>query len=85
MEFEDIWNIFSKICLILLILICINSITGDIFFRMKFSFPHVSATTSTPISTQNEPIQKDLIDAKYFKAYGEKKVYSLQPQAQYSI
>lgn len=85
MEFEDIWNIFSKICLVLFILICINSIAGDIFFRMKFSFPHVSATVSTPINTQNEPIQKDLYNAKYFKAYGEKNVYALQPQAEYSI
>lgn len=85
MEFEDIWNIFSKFCLILFIFVCLNSIAGDIFFRMKFSFPHVSETTSTQINIQNDPIQKDLIDAKYFKAYGEKNVYSLQPQAEYSI
>ena len=52
---------------------------------MKFSFPHVSATISTPINTLNEPIQKDLDNAKYFKAYGEKNIYALQPQAEYSI
>lgn len=85
MEFQDIWNIFCKFCLILILLVCINSFAGDIFFRMKFSFPHVSATVSTPINTLNEPIQKDLDNAKYFKAYGEKNIYALQPQAEYSI
>ena len=85
MDFDNIWNIFSKFCLIVLILICINSLAGDMFFRMKFSFPHVSETTTNQINPFNEPIQKDLTNAKYFKAYGEKNVFALQPQAEYSI
>lgn len=85
MDFNKIWDIFCKICLILVILIIFNSILGDILFRFKYSFPKISATSTQKINTSNSPIQINLENQKYIKAYGEKGLYALSPQAQYSI
>lgn len=85
MDFETIWNWFCKICMIALILMIINSILGDILFRLKFGFPKVTENTSNIINTYKDPIQKNLNNSKYIKAYGEKNIYALKPQAEYSI
>lgn len=85
MNFGRIWNWFCKVCLILLILISINSILGDILFRIKYSFPKVSETTQNVINTQKNPIQNNLTNSSYIKAYGEKNIFILKPQAEYSI
>lgn len=85
MDFEDIWKWFCRLSLIIFIIIVINSILGDILFRIKFSFPHVSTTTQVPINTYNDPIQNMLDNAKYMKVNGEKYKYSIQPQAEYSL
>lgn len=85
MDFNKIWNIFCKICLILFILIVFNSLLGDALFRLKYSFPKISATSTQKINTSNDPIQINLENQKYIKAYGEKGLYALSPQAQYSL
>ncbi len=82
---ETIWNWFCKISIIALIIISFNSMLGDLMFRVKYSFPKVSATTENSIDTSREPIQKNLNDAKYIKYRGEKGIYALKPQAEYSI
>ncbi len=85
MEFTDIWNTFSKICLFAFILICLNSIIGDAMFRLKYSFPHASYTTIEKINIQNEPTQINLEPKKYLNVFGEKGRYRLEPQAKYSL
>lgn len=85
MEFNKIWDIFCKICLILVTLIVFNSLLGDILFRLKYSFPQISSIAEQKINTSKDPIQENLKNTKYIKAYGEKGLYSLSPQAKYSI
>ena len=86
MNFDRIWDWFCKGCLIFMILIIINSVLGDIQFRLKYSFPHVSRSTNELIDTNKDPLQKNLTEeSKYIKAYGEKNIYALKPQAEYSI
>jgi conserved exported protein of unknown function len=85
MDFNRVWNWFCKGCLILLILIIINSILGDILFRIKYSFPKIADTSQNIINTQNDPVQNNLADSNYIKAYGEKNIFALKPQAEYSI
>ena len=85
MDFGKIFDYFCKGCLILFLLILFNSVLGDVLFRVKYAFPKVSSTEGGQIITVNDPIQINLTKAKYIKAYGEKDIYALQPQAQYSI
>lgn len=85
MDFDRVWNWFCKGSLILLILIIINSILGDILFRIKYSFPKIANTSQNIINTQNDPVQNNLADSNYIKAYGEKNIFALKPQAEYSI
>lgn len=82
---DDFWEWFGRISLIALILISFNSMLGDILFRVKYSFPHVSEVTEQVIDTTKEPIQIKANDAKYIKYRGEKHNYVLKPQADYSI
>lgn len=79
------FNWFGKISLIALILIVFNSMLGDLLFRVKYSFPKVTTVTENIIDTSKEPIQINLQDAKYIKYRGEKGLYALKPQAEYSI
>lgn len=85
MDLDKIWDIFCKLCLAALILIVINSILGDITFRIKYSFPKISSTTKQQIATDKEPVQTNLKQEKYVRAYGEKNIYALKLQAEYSI
>ena len=82
---DKLWDWFCKISLIIFILICINSMLGDLLFRVKYSFPKVYQTTKQTIDTAQEPIQINLTNSKYIKYYGEKGLYALKPQAEYSI
>ena len=82
---DRFWDYFCKICLIIFILICINSILGDVLFRLKYSFPKISSRDNTIIETKYEPSQKNLDGKKYIKAYGENNTYALNLQAEYSI
>lgn len=84
-DFGNIWNYFCKACLIFFIIIIFNSILGDILFRTKYSFPKISTTSQEIINTNNAPVQINLENQKYIKAYGEKNIYALQPMAKYSI
>lgn len=75
----------GKISVIALIVITLNSILEDILFRIRYSFPKISAVTEYIIDTSQEPIQINLPDAKNIKYHGEKGLYTLKPQAEYSI
>ena len=85
MDFVKIWNLFCKLCMAAAILIIINSLLGDFIFRIKYSFPKLSATSNEIIDTYKEPVQINLKHDKYIRAYGEKDIYTLKLQAEYSI
>lgn len=82
---ENIWNWFCKISLIVLIIIFLNSILGDITFRLQYAFPKVKETTSELIKTSVEPLQVSENSTKMIAHRGEKGKYALEPQASYSI
>lgn len=84
-DIDDIFDYFAKGCLIFIIFIIFNSILGDITFRIKYSFPKAKEISKIKINTDNEPIQTDLENQKFIKAYGEKNKYALQLMAKYSI
>lgn len=84
-DFSNIWNYFCKACLIFFIIIIFNSLLGDALFRIKYSFPHINSVSQEIINTNNDPVQINLENQKYIKAYGEKNIYALQPMAKYSI
>lgn len=76
---------FCKLCLILVIVVIFNSIVGDLIFRLQYSFPKVSEKTQEIIEYQINPIQQNLNNADYIKAYGQKNIYALKPQAKYTL
>ena len=85
MEFTDVWKWFCRFCFIAFCIIVINSILGDILFRISYSFPHVSNVAQSPIDAKREPVQILLNNEKYIKVYGEKHKYVISPQADYSL
>ena len=85
MELKTLFDWFCKGCLIFILLIIINSVLGDMMFRLRYSFPKVKATSTEIIDTSKDPLQINLEDAKYIKARGEKNIYALKPVAEYSI
>ena len=85
MDFVKIFEYFCKGCLILFLLMLLNSMLGDVLFRLKYAFPKISSLEGSQIITVNDPVQINITNAKYIKAYGEKDIYALQPQAHYSI
>lgn len=85
MDFVKIFEYFCKGCLILFLLMLFNSMLGDVLFRIKYAFPKISSFDGPQIITVNDPVQINITNAKYIKAYGEKDIYALQPQAHYSI
>ena len=85
MDFVKIFEYFCKGCLILFLLMLFNSMLGDVLFRLKYAFPKISSLEGSQIITVNDPVQINITNAKYIKAYGEKDIYALQPQAHYSI
>ena len=82
---ENIWNWFCRFCLIVFVLICLNSLVGDFMFRVKYSFPKAVNIQSSEINASIDPIQNNISEKNYIKAYGEKNVYALQPVAEYSL
>lgn len=81
----NLWEWFCRVSLITVILIALHSFLGDVMFRFQYSFPKVSETATQIIDASKDPIQVDIQDGKYIKAYGNNKVYALKPQAEYSI
>lgn len=82
---KDFFDWFCKISFVIVSIVVLNSIFGDVMFRLKYSFPKVSATTNQVIDTFLEPVQTDLDGKKYIKHYGEKNQYALNLMAEYSI
>lgn len=85
MRFEKIWNLFCTLCFIVFVVIVINSLLGDILFRIKYSFPKISGISNELINTEHAPKQLNIKENKYIKTYGEKNIYALKLQAEYSI
>lgn len=87
-EISDFFDLFGKICLILVIFIVCNSMLDDLLFRVRYSFPTVSTIVKTPIDTSNDPMQLPLssINNKISKKGPDNnKIYTLTKVAQYSI
>ena len=82
---ENVFKWFGRFSLCLVVIIIINSTLSDITFRLRYSFPKVSETTDNNFSAYIEPVQKDINEVKYIKAYGEKNLYALKVVAEYSI
>lgn len=82
---DNIWEWFCKISLVVVILICLNSLAGDLFFRCQYSFPILNSTSSEIIDTSKDPIQKNITKPKYIKARGEKNRYILEGMAEYTL
>lgn len=82
---EEIWNCFCRLSLIVFIIICLNSILGDAMFRLQYSFPKVSSTSSVKINTLADPIQNNLSGNDIITVRGDKNRYILRPQAEYSL
>lgn len=85
MELIDAWNYFCKFCIIVILLIILNSILGDVIFRLQYSFPKISEQTNNIIDIRQEPIQTEVSGINKIKIYGDKNKYYLEPQAKYSL
>lgn len=85
MEFDTIWKWFCRLCLLAFSIMVINSILGDIVFRLSYSFPKVSEITAEKINPLLEPVQINVNSQKYIKVNGEKNKYAILPQAEYSL
>lgn len=85
MEFETVWKWFCRISLIFFLIMLLNSVLGDILFRLSYGFPKVSEITETKINTKQDPLQVSISSQKYIKVYGEKHKYAILPQAEYSL
>lgn len=84
-DFDVIWKIFCKFCMIAVSLLVLNSLIGDMLFRVQYSFPKVSETTQNVINILQDPIQKEIPNSNYIKVKGDKNKYYINPQAEYSI
>ena len=69
----------------IMVIIIANSLLGDLIFRLQYGFPKVSTTTNQEISSYNEPVQTLISETKYIKFNGEKDIYALKAEAEYSI
>ena len=85
MHNNTFFRYWCYLSLFIIIFIIINSIIGDIYFRMKYSFPKVTSTTTTKLDATLTPKQEDLHNTDYFLYQGETKSHYLKPVAQYSI
>ena len=82
---DKTFELFCKLSLLVTIIICLNSILGDLMFKSKYSFPKVTEVTEQTIDTYSEPIQINLDGSKYKQANGEKNKYALQLLAEYHL
>ncbi len=79
------FNIVCGACFWIVVFVIAISLLTDFGLWMQYSFPKVSSTTSQPIDTLKDPVQKGLSGKEYIKAKGEKKRYVLNLQAEYSL
>ena len=82
---ENFFKLFGKLSAFFVAVIVINSLIGDISFRLKYKVAVPSDKTEKIITTYNEPLQRNLSETKYLKAKGEKKEFALKAEAEYSI
>lgn len=82
---NKIFDIFCKLSLIFMVFVCLNSLAGDLLFRLQYCNPKYSYTAKSSVSAQNEPIQQNLKGNDYIEVFGEKHSYLLNLQAKYSI
>lgn len=82
---SKLFKIWINISLTIMLVLILNSVIGDIYFRMKYSFPKVTKTTKEVLDPTKEPIQINLNNAERFYHQGEKNKHVIQPMAEYSI
>lgn len=82
---DNLFKWFCGISFFIMLLIILNSIIGDLKFRLQYSFPKVTEITQKTISTYNDPIQTSVKETKYIKTQGEKNKFALKAEAEYSI
>lgn len=79
------FKLACNISLIIIICFLLNSMLGDWVFRLRYSSPKLSYTTKEIIDVKKTPVQVDINRDDFIKAKGEKKIYALKPQAEYSL
>lgn len=79
------FDIFCKLSLVFMLFVCLNSIVGDMLFRLQYCNAKPANKTAERINTFDEPFQNDLSGKDYVEVYGEKHLYKLNLQAEYSI
>lgn len=79
------FDIFCKLSLVFMLLVCLNSIVGDIIFRLQYCNAKPIDKIPVQINAFEEPIQKYLDGKDYEEVFGEKHSYKLNLQAKYSI
>ena len=81
-------KIVSYTSLIIFIILILNSLLGDIVFRLSYLNPKVSLQGRKPLSAQEFPIQNDIPESEQttieVRAQNNK-VYKLKTQAEYSV
>lgn len=82
---NKIFNLIGGVCFFTIVIIVICSLVTDLGLWFEYSFPKVTSTTSAPIDTFSEPIQKNLDKKEYVKVNGEKKKFVLNLQAEYTL
>lgn len=81
----NLGDVIGKLSIAIWIFIILNSVVGDIKFKCKYSRPEVKEISEHVIDTTKDPIQILVSNPKYVRHDGEKNVYAILPQAQYSI
>lgn len=81
----NIWDWFCKLSLFIMVVLILNSLIGDLLFKLQYSSPKLISSSAKAINTNNEPIQINLSQPKLIIAKGEKNRYVLQGMAEYSL
>lgn len=79
------FKLICNISFIIVAFILLNSMLGDLVFRLRYSGPKISYKTNEVIDVGKTPVQVNIENAEFIKAKGEKNVYVLKPQAEYSL
>ncbi len=81
----NIVDIIGKLSITICLIAFLNSIIGDMKFKSQYSYAEIKSFSKQNIDTLTDPLQKNITNPKYIKHKGEKNVYALLPQAEYSL
>ncbi len=77
--------LLGKICFTIVLFVIVYALFGDAAFRIKYSFPQVSAQGEQSVDIKKEPLQLNYKRGKAIMINGEKYRYSLSPRASYVL